>query len=220
MISTEVLNGELVAGTDEVGRGCLAGPVYAAAVILPSRPRIRGLDDSKKLTAAQRERLAVRIEARALAWAVARAEVDEIATLNILHASLLAMRRAVAMLCPAPTLCLVDGNQRPQLDCAVQLVIGGDAIHDCIMAASIIAKVARDAEMRRLDAEYPGYGFIEHKGYSTPQHLLALRALGPSPIHRMGFIPCAQSSFQFPVSSFEQEAGAAVTGNRKPETGN
>lgn len=186
-----------IAGVDEVGRGCLAGPVYAAAVILPKPCRLPGLDDSKKLPREARERLAPLIETRAIAFAVGIASVEEIDRINILQASLLAMRRAVDLLRQRPTLCLVDGNQPPALDCEVQTVIGGDARHRCIMAASVLAKVARDAELRRLDLEFPGYGFAQHKGYATPEHQEALRKLGPCGIHRMSFAPCAQRSFDF-----------------------
>jgi ribonuclease HII len=188
----------LVAGVDEAGRGCLAGPVYAAAVILPDRCRLPGLDDSKKLNVEDRERLAPLIERRAIAWAVASASVEEIDSINILQASLLAMRRAVAALQQVPELCLVDGNQPPKLDCSVNLVIGGDGIHRCIMAASVLAKVARDAEMRRLDTVHPGYGFAQHKGYGTPEHVFALQMLGPCAIHRMSFAPCAQGNLFLP----------------------
>lgn len=184
---------ELIAGIDEVGRGCLAGPVYAAAVILPSSPRLRGLRDSKVLTRQQRERLAPRIQTRALAWAVGVASVEEIDSLNILRATFLAMRRAVAALPLQPTLCLVDGNQRPSLDCALRMIVGGDTIEAAIMAAAIVAKVARDAEMHRLDALHPGYGLARHKGYCTAMHLQALQTLGSSPIHRMSFAPCRDS---------------------------
>lgn len=187
----------LIAGVDEVGRGCLAGPVYAAAVILPKPCRLPGLDDSKKLPREERERLVPLIEQRAIAFAVASASVEEIDRINILQASLLAMRRAVDLLMQKPTLCLVDGNVPPQVDCEVQTVIGGDARHRCIMAASVLAKVARDAELRRLDLEFPGYGFAQHKGYATPEHQDALRKLGPCGIHRMSFAPCAQRSFDF-----------------------
>lgn len=199
---------EWIAGIDEAGRGCLAGPVFAAAVILPRRHGLKGLDDSKKLGAAEREALVPRIEARALAFAVASASVEEIFTLNILQANLLAMRRAVAALKLLPTLCLVDGNIDPRLDLPTRCVIGGDARHAPIMAASILAKVARDAEMQRLCEAYPGYGFSQHKGYGTPQHLLALRSLGPSPVHRMGFAPCADTVF----SRSEMGAGGAGKG--------
>lgn len=182
----------LVAGLDEAGRGCLAGPVYAAAVILAPRHGLRGLDDSKQLTARQREKLFDQIQRRAVAFAIARAEVEEIERLNILHASMLAMQRAARALDPVPHHCLVDGNRTPELFCSAEAVVDGDAIHRCIMAASILAKVARDREMLRLDQEFPGYGFAQHKGYGTPQHLKALRELGLCPQHRRGFAPCAQ----------------------------
>ncbi|WP_051101780.1 ribonuclease HII [Solimonas variicoloris] len=182
----------LVAGLDEAGRGCLAGPVYAAAVILDQRHGIRGLDDSKKLSPAGREALFERIRERALAFAIARAEIEEIDRLNILHASMLAMRRAAEALTPAPLHCLVDGNRLPVWNFSAEAVVEGDAIHAPIMAASILAKVARDREMQRLDAEYPGYGFARHKGYGTPDHMDALRRLGVCALHRMSFAPCAQ----------------------------
>lgn len=186
----------LVAGVDEAGRGCLAGPVYAAAVILDPGHGIRGLDDSKKLKAAERDALFDKIQRRARAFAIARAELHEIETLNILHASMLAMQRAVSQLQPTPQLCLIDGNRLPrELPCPGQAVIGGDGLHAAIMAASILAKVARDREMQRLDVEYPGYGFARHKGYGTPDHLSALRRLGLSPLHRLGFAPCQPSLF-------------------------
>lgn len=182
----------LVAGLDEAGRGCLAGPVYAAAVILGPRHGIRGLDDSKKLKPLERDKLFDKIQQRAVAFAIAHATVGEIERLNILHASMLAMQRAAEALNPAPHHCLVDGNRLPRLFCSADAVIGGDAIHSSIMAASILAKVARDREMERLDAEHPGYGFAQHKGYGTPMHLQALKALGVCVQHRMGFAPCAQ----------------------------
>lgn len=192
-ISVATYTVSLVAGIDEAGRGCLAGPVYAAAVILDKNHRLRGLDDSKQLTAAAREDLFERIQRRAVAFAIARAELDEIERLNILHASMLAMRRAVEALNPAPLHCLVDGNRLPTaLACSAEAVVEGDAIHSPIMAASILAKVARDREMQRLEAEYPGYGFAQHKGYGTAEHREALRRLGPCPLHRMSFGPCAQ----------------------------
>ncbi len=181
------------AGIDEAGRGCLAGPVFAAAVILPVDHGISGLKDSKQLSAVQRERLAPVIRARALAFAVAEASVDEIDRLNILQANLLAMRRAVAGLSLQPLLCLVDGNVDPRLGVATRCVIGGDALHAEIMAASILAKVARDAALQQLDSLYPGYGFAQHKGYGTAQHLAALQALGPCAVHRMSFAPCARA---------------------------
>jgi ribonuclease HII len=186
------MDAQWTAGVDEAGRGCLAGPVYAAAVIMGAP--IPGLRDSKQLALARRERLFEQIHAQAQAVAIARAEVEEIDRLNILQASLLAMRRAVAALTMRPAHALVDGNQCPGLACATTLVVGGDALHPQIMAASILAKVARDREMQRLDADFPGYGLAVHKGYGTPAHLAALRRLGPSPIHRMSFAPCAQST--------------------------
>jgi len=188
----------LSAGVDEVGRGCLAGPVYAAAVILPDHHGIIGLRDSKQLTAARRERLAPQIQGRALAWAIGIATVEEIDRINILRATFLAMARAVQALSLRPALCLVDGNQVPELGCEVRTIVGGDATVESIMAASIVAKVARDAALVQLDACYPGYGLARHKGYGTPQHLGALRALGPSKEHRMSFAPCAQA--QVPVA--------------------
>lgn len=183
----------LVAGVDEAGRGCLAGPVYAAAVIL-GEIRISGLDDSKKLTEARREKLFEPIQQRAIAWSIARAEPSEIDSINILQASLLAMKRAVEGLHTQPHEAWVDGNQPPKLNCRIKTIVDGDALHQEIMAASILAKVARDREMQALDQQYPGYGFAKHKGYGTPDHLRALRQLGPSVIHRMSFAPCAQVS--------------------------
>ncbi len=181
--------GEHVAGVDEVGRGPLAGPVFAAAVVLhPERP-IAGLRDSKALTATQREELAARIRERAFAWALGRAEVQEIDRINILRASLVAMRRAVDALAADVRLVYVDGNIAPALACPTVAVVGGDAKVPAISAASIVAKVARDAEMRTASQRYPGYGFERHKGYATPSHLAALRRLGPSPLHRRSFAP-------------------------------
>lgn len=187
------MNSGLIAGVDEAGRGCLAGPVYAAAVILGPTP-IPGLNDSKKLSAAQRERLFEEICAKAQSWAIARGEVEEVDRLNILQASLLAMRRAVQQLSVTPDEAWVDGNQDPRLACKTTTVVDGDALHPCIMAASILAKVARDREMLRLETEYPGYGLAQHKGYGTAQHLKALRSLGPTAIHRRSFAPVAQVS--------------------------
>ena len=179
----------LVAGVDEAGRGPLAGPVVAAAVILdPARP-IPGLADSKVLTPVQRENLAEAIRAQALAWALGRAEVEEIDAINILQATLLAMQRAVATLTPKPELALVDGNRVPRLACRVETIVKGDATVAAISAASILAKVARDAEMCILDTHYPGYGFARHKGYPTVAHLAALDRLGVSPVHRRSFGP-------------------------------
>ncbi len=179
----------LVCGVDEAGRGPLAGPVYAAAVILDPLAAICGLRDSKKLSAARREVLATRIRADAIAWAVASASVEEIDRLNILQASLLAMRRAVDALDPAPSLARVDGNRAPMLRCAVQTLVGGDAIEASISAASILAKTARDAALRDLHLRWPQYGFDVHKGYPTRAHLVALRRYGASPEHRKSFAP-------------------------------
>jgi ribonuclease HII len=179
----------LVAGVDEVGRGPLAGPVVAAAVILhPARP-IDGLDDSKRLSEKRREQLAELIKVQAHSWCLGRAEVEEIDRINILQASLLAMKRAVEGLPELPGLALVDGKHAPQLACSVDTVIGGDALVEAISAASIIAKVARDREMVEWDKRYPGYGLARHKGYPTKQHLEGLQNLGVTPIHRRSFAP-------------------------------
>lgn len=174
------------AGVDEAGRGPLAGPVMAAAVILP-REGIPGLRDSKKLSPRAREALEGVIKAKALAWAVGRAGVEEIAALNILKASLLAMQRAVEALPIRPSRVLVDGPHAPSLPMPVVTVVRGDQKVPAIQAASILAKVARDREMVMWDARYPGYGFARHKGYPTPGHREALRRLGPCPLHRKGF---------------------------------
>ena len=178
-----------IAGVDEVGRGPLAGPVIAAAVILDGNRRIEGLRDSKELSARKRVVLAEAIRRHALAWSLGRAEPAEIDHLNILQASLLAMQRAVAGLAIQPTSVLVDGNQRPLLDYPVQAVVGGDRLIPAISAASILAKVCRDAEMEEIEAQYPGYGFAQHKGYPTAAHLRALELLGPCPLHRRSFAP-------------------------------
>ena len=179
----------LIAGVDEVGRGPLAGPVVAAAVILdPSRP-IEGLTDSKKLSEKQRERLFPIIQERALAWALGRAEVEEIDELNILHASLLAMQRAVVALPIAPTHALIDGNRCPVLPCTSEAIVKGDLKEPAISAASILAKVVRDREMVELEQRYPGYGFAIHAGYPTPAHLRALSELCPCEVHRRSFGP-------------------------------
>ena len=182
------------AGVDEAGRGPLAGPVFAAAVIFdPGRP-IEGLRDSKLLSPVARERLAGVIHDRALAWCVASADVDEIDALNILQATLLAMRRAVEGLRVAPTHALVDGNQAPTLGCRVRTIVKGDRDVAVISAASILAKTARDALLVELDRTYPGYGFARNKGYGTPEHLAALERLGPCRAHRRSFAPVAQSA--------------------------
>ena len=182
-------DGPGIAGVDEVGRGPLAGDVVAAAVILdPARP-VSGLRDSKKLSAARREQLAAQIREQALAWSVARATVAEIDELNILQASLLAMHRAVLALQPQPVYVLVDGNRLPRWDYASEPVVKGDDRVAAIAAASILAKVQRDAELLELDRQYPGYGFARHKGYPTPAHLAALRELGATAVHRRSFTP-------------------------------
>ncbi len=177
------------AGVDEVGRGPLAGDVVAAAVILDPEQPIEGLRDSKKLTHTRREQLALLIKDRALGWSVARASVAEIDQINILQASLLAMKRAVTALSPQPGFVLVDGNRLPQWSYAAQAVVKGDDRVSAIAAASILAKVQRDQELVELDAIYPGYGFARHKGYPTAIHLKALRELGVTPVHRRSFSP-------------------------------
>ncbi|MFQ5469565.1 MAG: ribonuclease HII [Gammaproteobacteria bacterium] len=179
----------LVAGVDEAGRGPLAGPVVAAAVILHPARQISGLTDSKALSAKKREALDQEIREKALAWAIARAEVEEIDEINILQASLLAMKRAVRKLQPVPELVLVDGNRCPDLDFSVEAIVKGDLKIPAISAASIIAKVARDKEMLFLDAQYPGYGFATHKGYPTKAHVASLYDIGVSPVHRKSYGP-------------------------------
>jgi ribonuclease HII len=174
---------------DEAGRGPWAGPVSAAAVILNPKKVPKGLDDSKKLSAKVREELEVEIKAKAVAWCVAFASVDEIASLNILHAAGLAMRRAVEGLGVAPAFALVDGNYRFDLPCEVKTVVGGDGKSKSIAAASILAKTARDRLMIEMDARYPGYGFASHKGYHAEVHVEALRTLGPCEIHRRSWAP-------------------------------
>lgn len=183
----------LICGVDEAGRGPLAGPVVAAAVILdPARP-ITGLKDSKKLSAGKREQLAEEIRAKALAWSVAEASVEEIERLNILHATMLAMQRAVAGLVPMAELALIDGNRCPKLDVECRAIVKGDATEPAISAASILAKTTRDAEMARLSETFPDYGFDRHSGYPTPEHIAALGKHGPCPAHRLGFAPVKKS---------------------------
>jgi ribonuclease HII len=184
----------LVCGIDEAGRGPLAGPVVAAAVILDPAQRIIGLNDSKKLSGKRRDQLAVEIRAKALAWAVAEASVEEIDRLNILQATLLAMQRAVAALAVRPTAALVDGNRCPQLGMPAEAVVKGDGQIAPIAAASILAKTFRDAGMLELHARFPDYGFDRHMGYPTPAHLAALQSHGVSPAHRRSFAPVAQLS--------------------------
>jgi ribonuclease HII len=184
----------LRAGVDEAGRGPLAGPVVAAAVILDPRRRVRGIRDSKLIEPEERTELAIKIRRTALAWAVAWADVEEIDTLNILEATHLAMRRALVGLRVHPAHVQIDGNRCPSfaalpLDCTYEAIIDGDALRTCIGAASILAKTTRDGMMVALDSIYPGYGFATHKGYSTPQHYEALDRYGPTPIHRRSFEP-------------------------------
>ena len=180
----------LIAGIDEAGRGPLAGPVSVAAVILdPHRP-IPGLNDSKKLSEARREALYPQIIAQALAWHIEFVQADEIDELNILQATMQGMRRAVCALQPTAQLARIDGNRIPQgLPCPAEALVGGDALDPAIMAASILAKVARDRAMVALHDEFPAYGFAVHKGYPTPAHLAALMAHGPCPQHRQSFAP-------------------------------
>lgn len=187
----------IVAGVDEAGRGPLAGPVFAAAVILDTAKPIVGLTDSKLLSEKKRESLAIQIRANAKAWSIASAAVHEIDAINILQASMLAMQRAVQALSIIPEIALIDGNKCPLLDCATQAIIQGDKTVPEISAASILAKVARDAEMLILDQHYPGYGFAKHKGYGTKQHLEALKKLGPSPVHRISFAPVKELVVNF-----------------------
>lgn len=180
---------DIVCGVDEAGRGPLAGPVFAAAVILdPARP-IEGLRDSKVLTEARRNELAPLIKEHALAWAIAECSHEEIDSLNIYHATMLAMRRAVEALATLPTIALIDGNRCPPLAVKAHAVVDGDDKVHAISAASILAKTARDAALVALHGQYPQYGFDQHKGYSTPLHLERLRAHGPCPVHRRSFAP-------------------------------
>ncbi|MCK5432739.1 MAG: ribonuclease HII [Gammaproteobacteria bacterium] len=185
----DFINGGMMAGVDEVGRGPLAGPVIAAAVILDPEQPIQGLMDSKKISDKKRILLALEIQKKSVAWAVGRAEHDEIDSINILQASLLAMKRAIESLAIEPELVLVDGIHCPDISCNVDAIIKGDNKIPAISAASIIAKVARDNEMIALDSQYPGYGFSQHKGYPTRMHIAALKELGVSSIHRKSFAP-------------------------------
>lgn len=186
----KIFPNKLIAGVDEAGRGPLAGPVFAAAVILNPEKPIDGLNDSKLLSAKRRDNLFIKIQNNALAWAIAKAEVEEIDKINILQASLLAMQRAVLALTILPELILVDGNKCPtDLPCQAQAIVKGDSTVQAISAASILAKVARDNEMCMLDQQYPGYGFAAHKGYGTKVHLNALATLGVTPVHRRSFAP-------------------------------
>lgn len=192
-----------VCGVDEAGRGPWAGPVSAGAVILDPDRIPKGLNDSKKLSAKARAALEAEIKEVAIAWCVGMASIEEIAQLNILHAAGLAMRRAVEGLHVTPVFALVDGNYRFPLPCEVKTVVKGDSLSCSIAAASILAKEARDRIMVEMDAVYPGYGFAGHKGYHAPVHVEALRKLGPSPIHRLGWAPLRNLEFDF--NSIESE---------------
>lgn len=193
-----------LAGVDEAGRGPIAGPVVAACVVLPTRHTIAGIADSKRLSAAQRERLFSQIQREAIAWAIGVASPREIEKLNILQASLLAMHRAVLRLPLAPTRVLVDGKFCiPRLSLPQQAVVDGDATEECIGAASILAKVARDRMMRELDRLYPQYGFSQHKGYPTPLHLERLLQFGACPAHRRTYAPVAQRSLLIAFTEME-----------------
>jgi len=179
----------IITGVDEAGRGPLAGPVVAAAVILPAQYELPKLTDSKKLSEKQRESLFEQIHSVAIAVGVGRAEVAEIDQINILQATMKAMQRAVEALSVTPELALIDGNRCPDLHCRSQAIIKGDLKEPCISAASIIAKVTRDREMLLLEEQYPGYGFAKHKGYGTKVHVDAIKSLGPTPVHRRSFAP-------------------------------
>ena len=189
MLLEKAFVGGPVCGVDEAGRGPWAGPVSAAAVILDPKRIPKGLDDSKKLSAKTREALEIEIKAKAVSWGVGFASVEEIASLNILHASGLAMCRAIEALSVAPAFALVDGNYAFKLPCPIKTVVGGDGKSKSIAAASILAKVARDRLMVEMDARYPGYGFAGHKGYHAAVHVEALQTLGPCEIHRMSWKP-------------------------------
>jgi ribonuclease HII len=213
---------EILCGVDEAGRGPLAGPVVAAAVIFdPAKPRIRGLDDSKVLSAKKREELYEKIVDRALAYCVASATVEEIDTINILHATMLAMKRAVEGLSVAPTLVKIDGNRCPSLSIRSEAVIGGDALIAQISAASILAKVTRDRMLLQLHDEHPVYGFDAHAGYGTPQHLRALREHGPCLHHRRSFAPVREAHARFgvvlPVIAADVLAAASAAGRGADE---
>ena len=200
MVSEEL---NWVCGVDESGRGPLAGPVFAACVILNPGHRIDGLADSKTLSEDKRNRLTVEIKANSVAWAVGFASVSEIDRLNILQASLLAMKRAVESLSFIPARVLVDGNQSPRLKCPVTAIVKGDSLVPEISAASILAKTARDAEMVALHRRFPHYGFDRHKGYSTEQHIAALRIHGVSEVHRRSFAPIRESMANLGISPYQ-----------------
>lgn len=204
-----------IAGVDEAGRGPLAGPVTVAAVILdPARP-IDGLDDSKKLAETRREALFPLIQAQALAWHIEFVQAEEIDRLNILQATLAGMRRALLALTPAPAFARIDGNRLPEaLPCPAEALVGGDGLDPAIMAASILAKVARDAHMRTLHAQWPQYGFDRHKGYPSPAHLAALREHGPCPEHRRSYAPVRDALLNGPVQAAGDPTTAARSMNR------
>lgn len=195
--------GQLIAGVDEAGRGPLAGPVVAAAVILDPTKPILGLNDSKKLTEKKREKLFEEIREKALCYSITRATATEIDQINILQATMLAMKRAVESLPQVPGLVLIDGNRCPDISIPARAIIGGDGLEDVISAASILAKVARDRLMRLYDRYYPEYGFGKHKGYGTAMHMQALKSVGPCRQHRMSFAPVrkAASAFGAPLES-------------------
>lgn len=182
----------MICGTDEAGRGPIAGPVVAAAVILDPQQPIEGITDSKKLSAKKRELLSEEIKQKALYWAIAQCEADEIDRLNILQASLLAMQRAVEALPVQPSKVLVDGNKLPKLSVPAEALVGGDSLEACIGAASILAKVERDRQMQEWHAIYPEYDFAKHKAYPTKMHLEALERYGACPVHRKSFAPVAR----------------------------
>ena len=188
----EVNETDLIAGVDEVGRGPLAGPVVAAAVILDPKKPIDGLCDSKKMSANRRLEMSDKIKSNSLAWSLGRAEVKEIDDINILQASLLAMKRAIELLNIEPDIVLVDGNYTPSINFKKKAIVKGDSLVPVISAASIIAKVERDNEMIALDKIYPGYGFSSHKGYPTKQHIESLKKLGITDIHRVTFSPVSK----------------------------
>lgn len=187
------MSNELVAGVDEAGRGPLAGPVVAAAVVLPENHGIEGLADSKKLSEKKREALFDQIKSKAICYEIAEATVEEIDTLNILHASMLAMKRSAESLSPCPNILLIDGNRCPQTNIPSRAIVGGDAIEPAISAASILAKVTRDRLMKKMDDLYPEYGFAKHKGYPTKAHRDALKQHGPCAIHRRSYLPVQQA---------------------------
>ena len=207
MLLEKAFVGGLVCGVDEAGRGPWAGPVSAGAVILDPKRVPKGLDDSKKLSVKTREALELQIKAKAVAWGVGFASVEEIAALNILHATGLAMCRAIEAMAVPPAFALVDGNYRFKLPCEVKTVVGGDGKSKSIAAASILAKVARDRLMVEMDARYPGYGFAGHKGYRAQVHADGLLALGPCEIHRLAWGPVKLAMMgRNPMEAFAEAA--------------